>query len=324
MDIASVGEFGIIDMIKKNCINNRAYLAVGIGDDAAVLCVDGARKMLVSTDMLAEDVHFKRSFATMRALGCKAASVNLSDIAAMGGRAENLFISLALPKDISVEDIEEFYAGAKEIAAKYKVNIAGGDTIASAAGLVISITATGSAKEEEICLRSSAKAGDFVCATGNLGDSAAGLALLFQGGFKNLPFAEKLIKRHLEPEPQLFFAEKFSKYINAMNDISDGLASEANEIAAASHVRLVLDEKSVPLSDEIKKAAHYLGKDALKFALYGGEDYELVFTIEEKNLPKVIEGGARVIGKAEKGEGVFLRQGNGEIVKLAARGYNHF
>jgi len=326
MKLSLLGEFGLIDKIKEDCVNDRTTLAVGIGDDAAVLTAQPRRSPLVSCDMLVENVHFDLSYTSPFELGVKAAAVNLSDIAAMGGRAENLFVSLALPKNSRLKFIEEFYNGLKDMAKRYSVNIAGGDTVASPQGIVINITVTGSCQSEELCLRSQARAGDFIAVTGTLGDAAAGLRLLQNGGGAGLDFAAPLIRRQLVPQPQLEIAGRIARHVHAMNDISDGLSSESHEIAAASGVKLILDEEKLPLSRELLQAALWMNADATDFALYGGEDYQLVLTLDEAAyaLLRTEKEPLTLIGHVETGRGVFLRQKDGRIVELTAKGYNHF
>lgn len=326
MKIAKLGEFGMIDEIAADCVYDTSTLEVGIGDDAAVLRPREGYRQLVSCDMLVEGVHFDLSFMSPFALGAKAAAVNLSDIAAMGGRAENLFIALALPRDTDMTFVKGFYDGLKTMAERYKVNIAGGDTVASPGGIVINVTVTGSCEAACICLRSQAQAGDVVAVTGTLGDSAAGLAILQNSSHTGLDFAAVLINRHLLPQPQLEIAARLARHVHAMNDISDGLASESNEIAKASKVSLVLDEAAIPFSDELLRGARWLNKRPIDLALYGGEDYQLVFTLSPQSFSCLKKAGEPItaIGTVENGAGVFLRQGSGKIVKLASKGYNHF
>lgn len=326
MKLADIGEFGLIDKIATDCVYDAATLELGIGDDAAVLRPRLDCRQLVSSDMLVESIHFDLSFMRPFELGVKAAAVNMSDIAAMGGKAENMFVSLALPQDTSFDFVREFYDGLKAMGERYDVNIAGGDTVASPDSIVINITVTGSCRPENICLRSQAKPGDIVAVTGTLGDSAAGLMILQSGSYAGLDFAAPLIRQHLMPQPQLDAAAVLAPCVHAMNDISDGLSSESNEIAAASKVKILIDEMKVPLSAELRQGAQWLNRQALDLALYGGEDYQLIFTLPEQTYQELLDDGLSItaIGTVQNGDGVFLQKNDGKIVKLTAKGYNHF
>lgn len=328
MDLKEIGEFGLIDLIKDATIVDESSVVVGIGDDAAVVRTTPQMLQLITTDMLVEGIHFDLSFATPMQVGYKALAVNLSDIAAMGGTARQAVISIALPKSMKPAFVVELYQGMKKIARQFKVNIVGGDTVGSLGGLVINVTVLGEVLPQYLQKRSTAASGDLVIVTGDLGNAAAGLACL-QAGERGAPFSDVLIQDHLLPEPQLKMAGYLAKYASSMNDISDGLASEANEIAAASGIGLCIHAAKLPLSQALQEASMAFGRSALAFALYGGEDYQLLFTITEQNYKKLsqhtLSNQLTVIGRVtDKENCVELVQENGQIVNLAPRGYNHF
>lgn len=326
--LKDIGEFGLIELLKQNTINDPKNVVIGIGDDAAVLIPEKDKLQLVSTDMLIEGVHFDLSFITPFELGYKALAVNLSDIAAMGGYPKQVVVAVAIPKQLSAEWLVELYRGMKSIAKDFSVNIVGGDTVSSQNDLVINVTAIGEVAETNLQRRSTAEIGDLVVVTGFLGDSAAGLSCL-QQGISDKVFAKPLIKAHHLPLPQVDIAKIIAPLATAMNDISDGLASEANEIAAASGVNILLNEASLPLSSQLVAAANCLAVDPLEWALYGGEDYQLVFTIKKAQYDKIQQEQLlhklTVVGRVtETGKGVSLLNKTGKIVKIAAKGYNHF
>mgnify|MGYP003446400711 CR=1 FL=1 len=251
MKINEIGEFGLIDILKQNTINNKDNIIKGIGDDAAVFSVENNLLQLATTDMLVEGIHFNREFITAWQLGYKAIAVNFSDIAAMGGTPTNILISLAIPSDIDVDFMVQLYDGMKYLTKKFNANIIGGDTVASLQGLVINVTVLGTVPLPLVKYRSGAKNGDLVVVTGDLGSSAAGLEILLNK-YEQEQY-EILVKKHLMPFPQLNYGEIIANYANSMNDISDGLASEANEISTASEVGIMLKENKMPVLKETKE-----------------------------------------------------------------------
>ncbi len=329
MELKELGEFGLIDLIKQDCIVDASTVVVGIGDDAAVIMPTKDMLQLISTDMLMEGVHFDLSFISPFQLGYKSLAVNLSDIAAMGGIPKQVVVSLALPKQIETEFIIELYRGMKDLARQFGVNIVGGDTVSSLHGIAINVTVIGEVTEQKLQKRSGAKQGDLVVVTGTLGSSAAGLALLQNGEYTTCDFSDSLVNAHLMPLPQVVMANDIANYSHSMNDISDGLASEAKEIAIASEVGMCLYETEIPLSPELITASRVLKKSALAYALYGGEDYQLIFTIapEKYQLLKQchLVNSITVIGEVTPQNGVVeLVQEDQQIVQLESKGYNHF
>lgn len=326
--IKEVGEFGLIDLIKEDTINDAATVVNGIGDDAAVLLPTIRHLQLLSTDMLVENVHFDLSTTTPWQLGYKAIAVNLSDIAAMGGIPRHAVISLALPKEAELDFVLNLYKGMKEICREFKVNIVGGDTVSSPQGVIINVAVVGEVEPVRLTKRSGARPGDIVVVTGTLGNSAGGLDLLRKEDWEEQDFSWPLVTRHLTPRPQVRAGQKLAQIgVSSMNDISDGLASEANEIAAASHAGLRLYKKAIPLSEDLKRAADWLGTSALDYALYGGEDYQLIFTVSPEKINRIYEAslgvGLTTIGEVISNPGVIL-DSDGYEIKLKPKGYNHF
>lgn len=233
-ELTEIGEFGLIELIKQGTINNHGSVIVGIGDDAAVLLPTPRQLQLLTTDMLVESVHFDLATTTPWQLGYKAIAVNLSDIAAMGGTPRHAVVSIALPVSTPTEFMMNLYQGMKEICREFSVNIVGGDTVASPQGLVINVTVAGEVEPTNLVRRSGAKQGDIVAVTGTLGNSAVGLDLLSAGEWEDYDFAWPLVTAHLTPRPQVKTGALLAAAgATSMDDLSDGLASEAHEIAAA-------------------------------------------------------------------------------------------
>lgn len=325
MKLKELGEFGLIDLLKKDCIVEPKNVIVGIGDDAAVLKTEIGLYQLISTDMLIEGVHFDLAFISPFQLGYKSLAVNLSDIAAMGGKPTQVVISIALPAKTTSEFVLQLYEGMKAIASEFGVNIVGGDTVASLGGIAINVSVLGEVLPRYLQKRSSAKVGDFVAVTGYLGDSAAGLEVLQKHQEHK---QEALVKAHLMPVPQVKAAQVLAMYANSMNDISDGIASESMEIAHASNVGMRIFAEKVPLSSSLLSAKTFLEKEPIEYALYGGEDYQLLFTIAPEKFIKLqnekLDFKVSVIGEVTEEMDVLLVKGEGTIVKLEAKGYNHF
>ena len=325
MKLEELGEFGLIGRIADR-ITPSAGIRIGIGDDAAAVAPDPDTVSLLTTDMLLEGVHFDLSFCTPENLGWKSLAVNLSDIAAMGGKPRYCLLSLAVPRGVPVSFIDGFIAGLLACAAEFGVTLIGGDTCSSRSGLVVSLTVMGEQRPERVVPRSGARPGDLIVVTGTIGDSALGLRQLMAGHRDG-----RAILRHLKPSPRvregLALAEE--KLPTAMIDISDGLLADLGHILKRSAVGAHLELARLPLSPEV--AAHVAGEaeDPYQLPLSGGEDYELLFTI-----PPDREAAARkalspfgttvsVLGTiTTSGLGVVDR--NGKDYPVIARGYNHF
>jgi len=330
MQLDQLGEFSLIELIKQDTIHNADHVVIGIGDDAAVLKSPSEALQLVTADMLVEHVHFDLSTTSAWQLGYKAIAVNLSDIAAMGGVPRHAVISIALPKDLPVEFIVSLYDGMKEICREFGVNIVGGDTVSSPQGLVINVTVMGDVDPCLLQPRSGATVGQWVVVTGQLGNSGCGLDLLIRGGWQKYDFAPSLVAHHLTPKPQVLLGPKLATLgSTSMNDISDGLASEVNEIATASGVGMRIYESQIPLSAELEQAAILLKKSAVDYALYGGEDYQLVCTMDPQVFTALDQAALgvslTVVGEViDQSQGVSLVDRAGHVSPLEAKGYNHF
>ena len=316
MDLRELGEFGLIEEIKQGIEVPQGYL--GIGDDCAVMPQKSGMETLVSTDMLIEGTHFLMDDISAYRLGWKSAAVNISDIAAMGGRCTGSFLSFALPKDLGKEWTDEFFRGYKEISSLYGCPLLGGDTTSSPDRLCISVTVTGEAPAGKSVKRSNAAIGDLICVTGNLGDSGCGLKIILEGSGRDAD-AEKLIARHYLPMPRVKEGMEIAAAgASAMMDISDGIGSDLRHIIEASGVGAEIDTSMIPLSNELKSKCSEYGWDPLELAISGGEDYELLFTISEENAKK-IDFNHFVIGKIISGDKIIWRGSERDYM-----GFRHF
>lgn len=336
-DISTIGEFGLIDRLASGITLRRSETITGIGDDAAVLDY-GKQRLIVTTDLLIEGIHFDLMYYPLKHLGYKAAIVNFSDICAMNGIPKHITVSVALSNRFSVEAVDELYAGIKAACDAYTVDLIGGDTSASLKGLAISITALGSAAADRITYRSGAKPGDILCVTGDLGAAYLGLQMLerekqvFLANPDMQPELHErkyLISRQLKPEARLEAIEYFQK-VNllptAMIDVSDGLASDLMHICKASGTGAFIEEAQVPIHEEARMQAMEFRLDPITCALHGGEDYELLFTVDPKDLDKVrFMDSVYIIGEiTNKEDGIKLHTTGGQIVPVTAQGWTHF
>lgn len=316
MDLRELGEFGLIEEIKQGIEVPQGYL--GIGDDCAVMPQKSGMETLVSTDMLIEGTHFLMDDISAYRLGWKSAAVNISDIAAMGGRCTGSFLSFALPKGLGKEWTDEFFRGYKEISSLYGCPLLGGDTTSSPDRLCISVTVTGEAPAGKSVKRSNAAIGDLICVTGDLGDSGCGLKIILEGSGRDSD-AEKLIARHYLPMPRVKEGMEIAAAgASAMMDISDGIGSDLRHIIEASGVGAEIDTSMIPLSNELKSKCAEYGWDPLELAISGGEDYELLFTISEENAKK-IDFNHFVIGKIISGDKIIWRGSERDYM-----GFRHF
>ena len=336
-DVNVLGEFGLIDKITEDVTLYNTSSLKGVGDDAAVIDY-GGDNILISTDMLVEGIHFDLMYTPLKHLGYKAVVVNLSDIYAMNGQPQQITFSIALSSKFSVEAIDELYKGIKEACRIYKVDLVGGDTTSSPKGLSISVTAIGRAKKEKVVYRSGAKKGDIVCITGDLGAAYLGLQILERekqlylnnpGIQPDLEDQKYILERQLKPEARKDIVEYFDKsglIPSSMIDISDGLASDLMHICKASGVGAFLEESKIPIKQESQLMAIKFQMDPITTALNGGEDYELLFTINEKDLEKIrVMPSVYIIGEiTDKEDGIKLHTTGGNIHPLKAQGWNHF
>ena len=336
-EIQQLGEFGLIDRINSEfSLVNRSSLT-GIGDDAAVL-EGGEKQVLVSTDMLVEGIHFDLAYFPLHHLGYKAVAVNVSDIAAMNGKAEQITVSIALSNRFSVDAVDALYKGIRAACENYKVDLVGGDTTSSVSGLVISITVIGRASKEQITYRSGAKPNDIICVTGDLGAAFIGLRVLEREKQEFLaepimkPALEKydyVVGRQLKPEARtdiVFDLEEAAVKPTSMIDISDGLASELFHLSKSSGVGMKIYEDKIPVDNQTYETAVEFNLDPITSALNGGEDYELLFTIRKEDQEKIMKHpDIHFIGYTHerKDENILVtKQGN--IVSLKAQGWDHF
>lgn len=338
MEIAQIGEFGLIDRLTKDLKHKDATTLHAVGDDAAVLKF-GAHNTLVTTDILLEGVHFNLEYVPLRHLGYKAAVVNFSDIYAMNARPTQIVVALGISKRFTVEQIEELYSGIRLACDLYGVDLVGGDTTASLTGLTISVTCLGVAKASDIVYRSGAKVNDLICCTGNLGAAYLGLQLLERERLvaerdpekaqKAFEGKEYILERQLKPEARkdvIAALKKAGIKPTAMMDISDGLSSELLHICKASGVGCSVYADKLPIDFEAVSMAEELNLDIVTCALNGGEDYELLFTISQADYEKIIPvEDVNIIGYIQKPEfGCNLIGRNGEEIALKAQGFNAF
>lgn len=295
--ISKLGEFKLIERIKENVIIYNDQTIKGIGDDAAVID-SGKNFQLISTDLLIEGVHFDLAYTPLKHLGYKAVIANISDICAMNGKANQITISLALSNRFPVESVDELYEGINLASKKHKIDVVGGDTTSSNSGLMISISVLGVVKKNKIVYRSGAKENDLVVVTGDLGAAYLGLQLLkrekqvFLENPKIQPDLngyDYILERQLKPEcgvNYLNIMEELNVIPTSMIDISDGLASEALHLAQSSNVSIMLYEDKIPIDHTVMNLANEFNLNPVLCALNGGEDYELLFTISQKEYDK--------------------------------------
>ena len=336
-DVNELGEFGVIEHLTRNFALNNPDSIKGIGDDAAVIDI-GDEALLISTDMLVEGIHFDAAYTPLKHLGYKSVVVNVSDIYAMNAIPTQITYSIAISNRYSVEALDDLYAGVLKACEMYGVDLIGGDTTSSPKGLSISVTAIGRAKKEQVVYRSGAKPGDLICVTGYLGAAYLGLQILEREKQiylehptvqPDLDNAAYLVESILKPEARKDTIQYFHKHNlkpTSMIDISDGLASELHHIAKQSNVGLFIEEANLPIHQETQLKAISFNIDPMTCALHGGEDYELLFTVDSKDVEKVkYMPDVYIIGDiVEKKEGLKLHTSGGKIHNLTAQGWKHF
>lgn len=307
-----LGEFDFIEKIKR-CQSKLPDGVEGIGDDAAVIPMDANNSMVITTDALVEKIHFRRDWASAYEIGRKSAAVNISDVAAMGADPFGLFLSLSIPKETDDSWADDFICGLSS----WNIPLLGGDTTSSSDGITIVITAIGKVSNCNVKRRSSAKAGDVLYVTGNLGDSAGGLYVLEH----SILGYESLVRAHLDPIPKTEEGRALGNNpsVSAMMDISDGLAGDVLHIANASNLSATIDCNLIPMSNELLSLCDNYSLDPLQMALSGGEDYQLLFAMEGKNYLPL---HAHKVGELREGSfGVSFE--NSPFGKMYG-GYKHF
>jgi thiamine-monophosphate kinase len=331
--IGQIGEFGFIGKIRKRLKAAGPFVKLGIGDDAAILKPSPGRELVFTTDMLVEGRHFDFKFTTPWQLGAKAMAVNISDCAAMGAAPMAAVVSVGVPGNFPVAKLEAFLEGLKEWAESYGVQIVGGDTVAGNE-FVVNVALVGEVEEGRALRRSGARPGDAIFMTGTLGDSAAGLHALLHPSKKNRELAPLLILKHLLPVPRFNVGRQLAtqRLASSAIDISDGLSSEINHLCEESATGAEINEESLPLSASLMHYCRANRLDPLRFALDGGEDYELLFTVPSSKVSSVwrklsVETGVaiRYIGRVlPRAKGVTFIRRRGGRVPLKAKGFDHF
>lgn len=323
-------EFEVIRLIQATVGKPSRRVELGIGDDAAVT-LPPREKLVATVDTMVEGVHFDLSYMTARELGHKALAVNLSDIAAMGAEPLYALVSLGLKQDMQEYFIEEFYRGLKLLAKRFGVDVIGGNLVQSPQTVLVDITLIGQANS--YATRAGAQPNDLIAVTGDLGSSAAGLSCLKRLGRSHLDDFRALVKAHLTPEPRVEEGAALVETggVTAMLDISDGFARDLHHICEQSKVGALIEEAKLPISKLTHKAAELISGNAKAWALYGGEDYELLLTLDPKRLAaaqkalKPFRRQLHVIGKIlPQSKGVRLKGAKGLSVPLEPRGWNHF
>ena len=336
-EISSLGEFGLIEHLTSNIEIKNASTLVGVGDDAAVIDHFGMQTV-VTTDLLIEGVHFDLMYTPLQHLGYKSVVVNLSDVYAMNATPTQITMSIGVSNRISLEALDEFYEGVYAACETYGVDLVGGDTASSQKGFVISVTAIGEVTPDKFVKRSTAKKGDLLCCTGDLGAAYLGLIILERekkiylenpNVKADLENEKYVIGRLLKPEARKDIIEFFREsdiLPTSMMDISDGLSSEILHICRQSELGCVLYEEKIPIAEDTRNAAFKFELDPTACALSGGEDYELLFTIPQQEYDKlVLNEQISVIGymtEPEKGKKIITKGGN--TFDITAQGWNAF
>ena len=322
MQIKDLGEFGLIKALLRDQTQSEGVI-VPAGDDAAVVEITPGMSIVYTCDCMVEDVHFLAT-AKGEDVGFKLLASNISDIAAMGGRPRFAVITVVAPGETSVEWLQDVYRGLGECCALYDVSLVGGDTSRGPV-IMLNIALIGQVEPGREMLRKNAQVGDLVCVTGPLGGSAAGLRVVTGKVPLILPAVPYVLAKHYRPHPRVEEGLKLTQLgCRCANDISDGLASEALEIAEASGVLIELVAEDLPTCPETRQIAKHCYEDSLDYALYGGEDYELVFCIAANLLPQLTQvlPGASVVGTVKRGQGVVLRSATG--ARPISTAYSHF
>jgi thiamine-monophosphate kinase len=333
MELKQIGEFGFINKISRGCLIRPDNIIRAIGDDAAAFTVASDQVSLITTDLLVERIHFIRKTISGFDLGYKSIAVNLSDIAAMGGQAREAFVSIGIPLKCPLDYLEAVYDGMKHLAAKFDVNILGGDTTGSEIDLIINVVVHGTVAKDRLLCRNAAEPGDIIFSTGYIGDSKAGLHLILN----NIPLdsteMQALYRAHVLPEPHLregrFLASQSG--IRAAIDISDGLSSDLGHIAEQSGVGATIYAAEIPVSDSLQKFCDAFGFDPLEYALSGGEDYTLLCTAAPQKAEEIAQKFQNKfkrplfrIGQTTADSRLEIIYPDGTSKPISPRGWDHF
>lgn len=327
----NVDEFGLIRRLTARVPVAGGSVDVGPGDDAAVLRHGGGERTVITTDTMVGGRHFLPQTMTPYDIGWKAAAASISDIAAMGGEPQHMLIALGIPKDTDTLYLDNLYDGIGDISKRFDIAVVGGDVVSTDGPLFINTTVLGTLPENAALLRSGAQTGHVVFVSGTVGTAQAGLLDLLEPGA--LPEDDRRVVRraHQLPVPQVEVgAILLEEGASSCNDISDGLASELCEISAASGVRLRIEERKIPIAPAARNVARLRGDDALEYAWFGGEDYQLVGTASPFQFARILARCESIglpihqIGRVELGDGVVAETVQGELKVMAPKGYNHF
>lgn len=337
-ELSEMGEFGLIEHLTKGFKLNQPTSIYGVGDDAAVIDLNEKEFGLLSTDMLVEGIHFNLMYTPLKHLGYKAVVVNVSDICAMNGRAEQITVSIAVSNRFPKEALEELYEGIQKACTFYNVDLVGGDTTSSLSGLMISVTAFGRVDKDRVVYRSGAKEHDLLVVSGDLGAAYMGLQVLEREKEvyttnpdiqPDLDGFDYLLERQLKPEARvdvIGFLKELDVKPTSMIDISDGLASEIFHLCKGSNVGCNIYDEKLPIDSKVAITAIDFNIDPVTCVLNGGEDYELLFTVDQGDFDK-IKGNPHmtVIGyMTDASAGKYFIDKQGSAIALKAQGWNHF
>lgn len=336
--LSDLGEQTLIQSLPSQFSQSSFYPTVGRGDDAAILSLPPSQQVVISTDLLVEGIHFSRKTASFYDIGYKAAAVNLSDVAAMGGTPTAIFVAIALPPSLTYKDWQEFYRGLAVLCRLFHVELLGGDTSSSSTSLFIALTILGQIKPRNILTRGGAKVGDLIYVSGTLGDSKAGLTFLKK--YKRLPqistlskSMKYLVQRHLHPLPRILLGQLLASkpYASSAMDLSDGLSGDLRHLCRESRVGALIYEEQIPMSSQMQRYAKRIRTRPLQWALHGAEDYELLFTVPpqwKQTLEKKVKA-ARIditqIGVIQpKRYGIRIEYHDHTQETLPQQSYEHF
>ncbi len=326
-----MSEFGFIEQIQRQFKHTQPGSLLGIGDDAAAVLPKRGTATLLTTDTLIEGVHFNRAFSTFEQVGQKAVAVNVSDIAAMGGTPRAMLVSLGVPEITDTHDLKKLYRGISKSCKKINIDLIGGNTARTTGPFFIAVTLYGEVMKKKMVRRDGAKAGDVLYVTGFPGEAAAGLELLKQTGDRRR--FSRLVRRHQVPEARWEAGQILARenLVSAMIDLSDGLAADLNHILMQSQVGAMLEEAAFPISPALRRFTKTLKKDILKLVLYGGDDYELLFSVplakEKKLLNCLAENQIQATRIGEilpKKQGLLLKGVSGRQGRISPLGFDHF
>jgi thiamine-monophosphate kinase len=333
MSLKEIGEFGFIKKISRGCLIRPDTIVKAIGDDAAAFRTDPEQLTLITTDLLVERIHFLRQAISGFDLGHKALAVNLCDIAALGGTAREAFVSIAIPDDCQLDYLDDIYDGIKHLAAKFDVNVLGGDTTRSRIDLIINIVIQGLVPEADILCRNAARPADTIFSTGFLGDSKAGLHLILNRIAANTEGLKSLLKAHNRPQPHLQEGRFLARQpgVHAAIDTSDGLSSDLGHIAEESRVGARLYADKIPISSSLKNFCGRFDFDPVDYALSGGEDYTLLCTIAPDRAEEIAHDFEKkfrrplfAIGEITADKQLTLNYPDGQTRPIMPTGWDHF